>query len=234
MPSSRQRILTSIRQSLSHAGHLPAAERVSLRPEPLMEREALVERFSAELTAVGGMCVRECGGEAAVAERVVALARATGTADVLAWDQAVLPVPGLVEALRAAGLNVLDGELPHEEPARAAVLAQLEMCRVGLTGADAAFAETGTLALRSGPGRPRLASLSVALHIAVITPEQLWTSWAGWWQAATATSAPGGAAWVAEASNLTLITGPSRTGDIEMTLTVGVHGPRQVHVIVAG
>jgi L-lactate dehydrogenase complex protein LldG len=74
----------------------------------------------------------------------------------------------------------------------------------------------------------------VALHIALVTPEQFWTSWGGWLQAAPTPEAPGGQAWMAAASNLTLVTGPSRTGDIEMTLTVGVHGPRTVHVIVVG
>jgi L-lactate dehydrogenase complex protein LldG len=37
---------------------------------------------------------------------------------------------------------------------------------------------------------------------------------------------------VRESSNLVLITGPSRTGDIELTLTVGVHGPKTVHVVL--
>lgn len=234
MTSSRQRILESIRNSLAHAGHLPTAPRVALQPEPAAERGELIERFAAELALVGGVCTRGANGEAAVAARVVALAREAGAGEVLAWDADQLPVPGLHAALRAAGMRLLDGELPHAEPARSRALAALEPCRVGLTGADAAFAETGTLALRAGPGRPRLASLSVATHIAVITPAHLWLSWAAWWQAVADPNAPGGPAWFAAASNLTLVTGPSRTGDIEMTLTVGVHGPRHVHVIVAG
>ena len=234
MSNSRDKILGSIRKSLAQAGHLPVAGRVGLALEPVGETEALVERFAAELALVGGLITRETGGDAAVATRVVGLAREAGAGDVLAWDEAQLPVPGLYGALRAAGLTVVSGEQPHDEPARRTVLARLETCRVGLTGADAALAETGTLALRAGPGRPRLASLSVALHIAIVTPAQFWTSWAAWWQAGTRPEAPGGPAWMASTSNVTLVTGPSRTGDIEMTLTVGVHGPRHVHVIVAG
>ena len=232
MSTSRQSILNSIRQSLKHAGHLPQAERVELEAEPAAAREGLIERFAQELAKVGGVFARERGGEAAVAAQVVARVREAGADEVLAWDAAQLPVPSLPEALRAAGLSLVSGDLPHAEPARTAALARLETCRVGLTGADAALAETGTLALRSGPGRPRLASLSVTLHIAVLTPEQFWRSWAAW--SAATLAVPGGREWVASASNVTLITGPSRTGDIEMTLTVGVHGPRQVHVILAG
>lgn len=233
MPTSKQRVLRSIRESLAHAGHLPAAPRVALAPEPTAEREVLIERFAEELALVGGVSTREAGGDAAVAARVVDLARGAGAGDVFAWDPAQLPVPGLHEALQAAGMTIVSGDLPHDEPARTEALARLEPCRVGLTGADAVFAETGTLALRAGQGRPRLASLSVALHVAVVTPEQFWLSWAAWRQASTNPAESGGREWVAAASNLTLITGPSRTGDIEMTLTVGVHGPRNVHVIVA-
>ncbi len=234
MTNSRDHVLATIRKSLLQTGHLPTGTRAPLTPEAVGEREAMLAQFALELGQVGGVCERERAGESAVAARVIELAHGAGADDVLAWDQAYLPVPGLLDAVRAAGLRVLDGHLPHAEPARTAAVAALETCRVGLTGADAAFAETGTLAVRSGPGRSRLASLSVALHIAVVTPEQFWASWAGWWQAHTDPAAPGGREWMQGASNLTLITGPSRTGDIEMTLTVGMHGPRTVHVIIVG
>ena len=88
--------------------------------------------------------------------------------------------------------------------------------------------DTGTLALWSGPGRPRLASLSVRTHVALLDPRRLYASWAAWLQ----TEGPSAAERLTRASNLSLISGPSRTGDIEMTLTVGVHGPGQVIVIL--
>ena len=116
--------------------------------------------------------------------------------------------------------------MPPDEPARSAALARVEQVTFGLTGADAAFADTGTLALLTGPGRPRLASLSVRTHVALLDPQRLYGSWAAW----LAADGPAATRRLAAASNLTLITGPSRTADIEMTLTVGVHGPGEVIV----
>ena len=92
-----------------------------------------------------------------------------------------------------------------------------------MTGAFALLADTGSLVLTSGKGRPRLASLLPPVHVALVRRDQLVPS-----LGALFTSHPRLAA---EAANLVVITGPSRTADIEMTLTRGVHGPRSVHVV---
>jgi L-lactate dehydrogenase complex protein LldG len=225
MPSSRASILASLRRSLAQPGYLPSAPAVTL-PPPDGGRDAvqLANRFGDELSALGGH-FREVPAANAAAE-VLALVRAHDAWEILAWDQSSLPVPGLLEALRAAGVDVLPVDLPRSEPERALALARLETCRVGLTGVDAALADTGTLALRSGPGQPRLASLSVQVHIALLTPSQLWPSWAAWLAAGAAPPTQGAS------SSLTLITGPSRTGDIEMTLTIGVHGPAVLYALL--
>ena len=96
-------------------------------------------------------------------------------------------------------------------------------------GPEAAFAATGTLALRSGTGRPRLPSLSVETHVALVTPDQFYADWAAWLEAQGVEATAAG---LGDASNTVLVSGPSRTGDIEMTLTVGVHGPREVIVVI--
>ncbi len=225
MPSSRASILASVRRSLAEARHLPPAPEVVLPPpEPRGDLAQLAQRFGDELATLGGDFREVQVGDAAA--QVLALLRAHGAQEVLAWNQAGLPVPGLLAALRAAGVHVLAAELPRTEPERALALGRLEACRVGLTGVDAALAETGTLALRSGAGRPRLASLSVQVHIALLTPDQLWPSWAAWLAAGSSQSAADAS------SSLTLISGPSRTGDIEMTLTIGVHGPGALHALL--
>jgi L-lactate dehydrogenase complex protein LldG len=163
-----------------------------------------------------------------VPEWVAQLLAQRGVNELLAWQAADLPVPNLLDGLHKRGITVLDGALPPGEPGRSQALARVQAATVGLTGADAAFAETGTLALRAGPGRSRLASLSVRTHLALLDPARLYLSWASW----LAAEGPQAAERLIATSNLTLITGPSRTADIEMTLTVGVHGPGELIVIL--
>jgi L-lactate utilization protein LutC len=95
---------------------------------------------------------------------------------------------------------------------------------VGLTGADAGLAETGSVVIASGPGRSRMASLLVPVHVAVLRVDRLVDS------ISTLLATRGDL--VAAGSNLVAITGPSRTADIEHTLSRGVHGPGEVHVIL--
>ncbi len=93
---------------------------------------------------------------------------------------------------------------------------------VGLSSADAALAETGTVVISSGPGRSRLATLLPPVHIALV-PTTCLTTDIFTWTAARQGALP---------SALTLITGPSKTADIEQTLAIGVHGPKRFMVIL--
>jgi L-lactate dehydrogenase complex protein LldG len=224
---SRSKILASIRQSLQGGRHLPPQPQLT-PPTPIVVQPALAEQFAAELTQLSGTCISLPAAE--VAGWMVKLIKDRGAGEIVAWQDADLPVTGLLDAMRAAGIQIIDSRLPHQEPGRSAALAQLERVTIGLTGADAAFADTGTLALTSGPGRPRLASLSVRTHVALLDPRRLYPSWAAW----LAAEGEGAVDLLVGSSNLTLITGPSRTADIEMTLTVGVHGPGELIVVLVG
>jgi L-lactate dehydrogenase complex protein LldG len=100
-----------------------------------------------------------------------------------------------------------------------------EACRtadVGLTGVDAALAETGTAVVSSGPGRSRLTPLLPPVHIALIATSQLTTDLFTW---TAARNAP-------PPSAMTLISGPSKTADIEQTMAIGVHGPKRFIAIL--
>jgi L-lactate dehydrogenase complex protein LldG len=96
---------------------------------------------------------------------------------------------------------------------------------VGITTAQAAIAETGTLVLESDQERHRLVSLLPPVHIAVVDAADVCATLG---EALKLVRRNG-----SEMSRaITFVTGPSRTADIELTLTIGVHGPNELHVIV--
>ncbi len=183
----------------------------------------LVEQFRQELEALSGH-VHVMSSPTEAIETVLALLRREHADRVLAWDEAGLALPGLTAALSEAGIQIEDGVLPSDPQARAEKLAQLDPIRVGLTGAEAGLADTGALALVSGPGQGRLASLLPPVHIAILPVSRLYPSLPAF-LAQNPTAA-------ADGSNLVFIAGPSRTGDIEMVLTLGVHGPGTLHVVL--
>ena len=203
----------------SHAG--PAAASADTEAASWPE-DLLVDRFSAELTAIAGRVHRAATPRQAI-DVILAVCRELEASRVLAWAPEWIGVPGLHDALTAGGIDIDGGSLPHG-PERAERLAALDPIRVGLTGAIAGIAESGTIAVVSGPGRPRLASLLVPVHIAVLRADRLYPSLSAFLAAHGDVAERG--------SNLVLITGPSRTADIEMTLTRGVHGPGEIHVVL--
>ena len=91
---------------------------------------------------------------------------------------------------------------------------------VGVTLADFGIAETGSLVLSAGPGRHRLASLAPPLHVAVLSRKNILSN------LEAAFSCLG-------ARTSVVITGPSRTADIEGVLVRGIHGPGRVWVLLA-
>ena len=139
----------------------------------------------------------------------------------LAGDAEWLNCPGLAATIAANGIALESCWLPPDSEARKVRLAALDPVPVGLTGAVAGLADTGSLAVISGPGRGRMASLLPPAHIAVLRATQIVPSLSHF--LAAHPDAPDAG------SNLVFITGPSRTGDIEMTLSRGVHGPGVVH-----
>jgi len=95
---------------------------------------------------------------------------------------------------------------------------------VGITRAQAAIAETGTLVLDSSCERNRLVSVVPPVHIAIVAASRIYPTLAdvlAMLQSGKEVSPA-----------ITFITGPSRTADIELTLTIGVHGPQELYVVV--
>ena len=96
-----------------------------------------------------------------------------------------------------------------------------------VTGAFAAVAETGTLIMASGPEAPITLNFLPENHIVVLRASQVTGTYEEAWQRLRQMSGPGE---MPRAVNM--ITGPSRTGDIEQTILLGAHGPRRLHVLL--
>lgn len=102
---------------------------------------------------------------------------------------------------------------------------------VGLSHAFAGVAETGTLMMPSEPGRPTTINLLPETEIVVIRASRIVGAYEEAWdllRAERKDARSGGFM----PRNVMLITGPSRTADIEQTLELGAHGPRRLHVVV--
>lgn len=93
---------------------------------------------------------------------------------------------------------------------------------VGVSEAAYGLADTGSVVLLAGPDEPRARSLLPPVHVAVLPVERI---------------LPGLSELFAElgpalASSVAIVTGPSRSADIEQTLAIGVHGPGEVHIVL--
>jgi L-lactate dehydrogenase complex protein LldG len=171
-----------------------------------------VERFRKALEAVVGRCV-VVNDEAGAAEALRGIIEERGARRVAVSDS-----PLARRALGGAGAGV--------EVIEAASASEMFECDLGVTGAQWAVAETGTLVLESDAERNRLASLVPTAHVAVITSGQIRQTLG---EVLEAISRRGEGAL---SRAVTFITGPSRTSDIELTLAVGVHGPAELFVII--
>lgn len=154
-----------------------------------------------------------------VPRAVVGIAAGHEASTFLAWDD--LPASGVTSSLQSAGLDRLGHEIDDDRLQRNLSYLGLD---IGVTGATAGLAESGSVVLVHGPGRPRMASIVPEVHIALLDVATISRTLAHW-----ANEYPG---FVTETTNLVLVTGPSRTGDIELQLNLGVHGPRHVHVVM--
>ena len=170
----------------------------------------LLARFSDELEALGGK-FKKCS-ESDAWKIILEILQANYIQEIIAWDAAYLP-DGFLERLSEVGIRIIfpTGETFHT----------CAHVKAGLTGVSAAIAETGSLLVLGGPGRPLTVSLLPEIHIALLREKDVYEQLDQVMQIKDIGKAP-----VA-----VLISGPSRTADIEMTLTIGVHGPGELHVI---
>ncbi|HUY33720.1 MAG TPA: lactate utilization protein [Pirellulales bacterium] len=181
-------------------------------------------RLAEEVRAVGGQAHLALDCDEARAALAQLLERHS-IRSALCWEHPVLDRLGIGELLAERGITRLSysalRELDSAELRRTVLAAE-----AGISSVSFAVAETGTLALASAAGQERLASLAPPVHIAVVEAAQILPDLFDLFERIAADGTE------SMASNWALITGPSKTGDIELTLTTGVHGPGTWHVII--
>ncbi len=99
--------------------------------------------------------------------------------------------------------------------------------QASVTGALAGVAETGTLLLCSGPDSPTTLNFLPDTHIVVLKADRVVGPFEEAWEKVRARYGPG-----VLPRTVNLITGPSRTADIEQTIQLGAHGPRRLHILL--
>jgi L-lactate dehydrogenase complex protein LldG len=183
--------------------------------------EDLPARFIEELEALGGHGKRVATLEEA-RNHVLSIVRERDAKLLVRWDVGELEELGVDGPLTEAGVEV-------------AVWRDLEDFReiagkadAGLSTAAWAIAETGTLVLEGGPGMGRTVTLLPPTYIAVVPVERMLRT------VPEAIEKYAGSETGDLPANVCFHTGPSRSGDIEMTLFVGMHGPGDVHVVLVG
>jgi L-lactate utilization protein LutC len=209
--TAREQILRDVRRNLGRTEGQPP-------PEPLAPRIRIVEvsredRIASLLERVAALAGKTLHAHS-VSEALDYVTARTRGAESVASNSPFLREIG-VTALPGVRSGITDERELRELCARA---------EVGITSADYALADTGTLVMIASPAEARLVSLVPPAHIAVVPAERVLS---GLDELFTLHPLPAN-----ETSSMVLITGPSRTADIEQILVRGVHGPGEIHVVV--
>jgi len=185
-----------------------------------------VARFAEQLTAAGGHPYIVPDRAAALAQ-VIELVRSRSARRALVGRGDFIDTLGLLEQLQAIGVEAVSSETFTVSGCRDAFF----NADIGITGVGYLVAETGTLALLARSDEPRSFSLLPPVHIAVAQRAQVLPDLFDLFSLFSVEKpvVPGQSGLP---SCLALITGPSKTGDIELRLVTGVHGPGEIHVVL--
>lgn len=206
-------VLTAVREALRGTGRsqLPppldrfqAKQPASAAPRAMAERQ---QQFLQEVAALSGQTAHLEAEQLGSALRQ--LVQAENIRKATLWPDTRLEQLQVAAQLAALGVELIPAQA---DPRR------LAECDLGVTAVDLAIPETGTIGLFSSAEKPRLVSLLPRVHLALLTAETPFLSLDQALQRAAAEH------------YLILISGPSRTADIELTLTLGVHGPQTLVV----
>ena len=201
-------VLENVRRALGRTAQTPLGPRPAIHESRLPESvDSEIERFLGEIKKLSGVSQKLSPSEIDSALKTLVEEQNIHKATV--WETSHLRQLGITEILNSLGVELVSPNANKHDMA---------LCDLGITEADYLLPETGTLVLHSSSEKPRAVSLLPRVHLAIVRPEML---------------RPDMHQVFAEAKDgnyLVFITGPSRTADIELTVTLGVHGPKNLYV----
>jgi L-lactate dehydrogenase complex protein LldG len=197
-------------------------DKMPFESENNLEREVqnLIDIFTNDLGKVNGLS-KILNNEDELGEYLSSVTTEHGSKSFIAWETPLIKQLKVIEYLKSNGLRVIKS---HDKK-------HLERADIGITEADYAIADSGTLVLFSDSNKPRLTSLITPLHIAILDSKKIIRNIFDLFQIIRHERRE-------ELDSkrimscITFITGPSRTADIELNLTLGVHGPKELHVLI--
>ena len=180
----------------------------------------LVSQFKESLESIGGI-VRVADSEHSLIRSLQEIAADEQAKTLMIWDRP--------ELRKAAGKAFSGSDyivyINHKHQSKDELIEDAKKADIGITWGDVGIAETGSIALISGEGKARSVSLIPRIHVAVLPSASLVAKRAEAFRIL--------ASGMAKTRNVTLISGPSRTGDIDGKLYVGVHGPVKMYALIA-
>lgn len=201
-------VIENIRRSLGRTAQTPLSLRPAIyesrRPE---SEDSEVGQFLSEIKKLSGVGVKITSSEIGSAIKTLVSEQNIRRATV--WNTPLLKQMNIADHLHILGVELVSPNADKNEMAK---------CDLGITEADFILPETGTIALLSSIEKPRAVSLLPRVHLAVVTAAALRADMHQVFAEAKGSH------------YLVFITGPSRTADIELTVTLGVHGPRNLYV----
>lgn len=221
------RVLDDIRRALGRSKTVKPAPL-----EPFIEagveasKEELTTRFIYEVTQVGAL-VYHAQSREAIAELIAQICNKTKSQEVALSGSPFLSEMNLSAQRAAHDVSVIEA-VDFSPAEKQKLIDRLANCGAGVTTIDYAIAETGTIVLTSDEEQSLLVSLLPVIHIALIRPQQILATLADTVKALASERMQRDE----PSRSTTFITGPSRTSDVELILSVGVHGPKELHLII--
>jgi len=200
-------VIENIRRSLGRTDQSPLSMRPAIYEPRLPDSlDCEVERFLDEVKKLSGVSQKLSSFDIASALKTLVVEQNIRKA--MVWKTVHLKQLGIADTLQSFGVELVSPNADKHEIAQ---------CDLGITEADYLLPETGTLVLRSSAEKPRAVSLLPRVHLAIVRPEMLRADMHQVFAEAK------------DGNYLVFITGPSRTADIELTVTLGVHGPKNLY-----